>query len=166
MRLFFFSWVLGIAMITMPMAYGEEAGKAVIAGGKNVKINYTLTVGGKVFDSSEGKAPLQYEQGKHQIIPGLEKALDGLKVGDEREIVVKPEEGYGAIDPKAFVEVPKSNMPKGDLTVGMHMRTMGEGGQPVSATISEIRKDTVLMDFNHPLAGKDLNFKVKVVEIT
>ncbi len=152
------------APAALPANTASGAG-VVIAAGKQIKIDYSLSVNGQLIDSSEQGGPIHFEQGKHQVIPGLERQLEGLKVGDEREITVKPEEGYGPVNPKAFAEVQRSKMPKGDLKIGMQMQTTDKNGQPVSATVSEIKKDKIIMNFNHPLAGKELHFKIKVVEI-
>ena len=165
MKKSFWGLVLALVLMMSSTVYGEGAGQTQITKGKKVRFNYTLTVDGKVVDSSEGHDPLQYIQGQHQIIPGLEKQLEGLKVGDEKEATIKPEEGYGPVDPKAYAEVPKNRLPQGDLKVGMQLHTVGKDGQPIYATISEVKEESVMMNFNHPLAGKELHFKVKVVEI-
>ena len=132
-----------------------------------VAMQYTLTSDGVVVDSNEGKDPLRYVQGHQQIIPGLEQALQGLHVGDTKEVTVKPEEGYGSVDPAKVVEVPKEKLPA-DVTptVGMVLRGVNPEGHPFPATIKEVREKTVLLDLNHPLAGKTLNFKVKITGIT
>lgn len=135
--------------------------------GSIVQINYTLTVDGEVVDSSEDREPLSYTQGQDQIIPGLEKELIGLNVGDEKSVIVGPEEGYGTVDPKAFIEVPKDRLsPDVAPAIGMVLRGNDKDGQPFRATLSKIDDDSVTLDLNHPLAGKILNFQVKVVDIT
>ena len=166
MKIVLASLSLVFAMMMASTVYGEEAKALQITSGKTVKINYTLTVDGKVVDSSEGAEPLKYVHGQRQLIPGLERALEGMKVGDEKESTIKPADAYGEINPKAVAEIPKDKLPEGDLKVGMQLHTMDKDGQPVFATISKVKKNSVLMDFNHPLAGKDLHFKVKVVEIS
>lgn len=137
-----------------------------IEDGMSVKIDYTLTVDGAVVDSSEGRGPLSYKPGQGEIIPGLEKQLAGLHVGDTKDVTVQPDEGYGALDPKAFVEVAKDQLPAG-LTpeVGTFLRGMSPDGRSFRARIHQIGQDTVTLDLNHPLAGKTLHFNVKVVEI-
>lgn len=140
---------------------------AAIQDGMQVQIDYTLTVDGNTVDSSEGRGPLSYTPGQGQLIPGLERQLMGLRAGDMRELTVSPEDGYGAIDPEAFIEVPKAQLPP-DVTpeVGMMLRGTNPDGQPFSATISKIGEQTVTLDLNHPLAGKTLHFNVKVVTVT
>ena len=142
-----------------------DAKANVITSGKKVSINYTLTIDGKVVDSNKGKEPLAYTQGSHQIVPGLENGLEGIKVGDKKKITVKPEEGYGPVNPQALIEVDIAQIPK-DAKPGMVLTTRGKQGEPVHATFKEVKKDKAVLDFNHPLAGKTLNFDIEVVSIT
>ena len=138
----------------------------VVAKGKTVTFDYTLTVDGTVVDSSQGKKPLEYVHGEGKLIPGLEKALEGLKVGEEKKVVVPPDQGYGQIDPKAVQEVDKSLMPKDPpVAVGMMMEMTDPNGNTFPAKVKEIKDKTVMMDFNHPLAGKELIFQIKIVSI-
>jgi len=137
----------------------------MIEDGKTVKFHYTLTVKGEVADSSEGKEPFEYEHGNGSIIPGLSKELEGLAPGDKREVTVKPEEAYGLVDSEALIEVPKSRLPQGELQIGTVLTAPGEGGQKLTAVIKEIRTETVILDFNHPLAGKSLFFQVEIIEV-
>ena len=134
-----------------------------ITDGSKVKIDYTLTMDGEVVDSSEGRSPLAYTQGSGQIIPGLEKALLGLEAGDEKQVVVSPQEGYGEVNPGAFRQIPKTSLPE-DLVpkVGMMLAVQGPAGQSRPVKVSEVKDDSIAVDLNHPLAGKTLNFKVKV----
>jgi len=137
----------------------------VVQIGSMVAFDYTLTdESGTVLDSSKGKQPMHYVHGKGEIIPGLEKELAGMSVGSEKKITVKPEEGYGPVDPRAFQEVPKDKLPPEALKVGTVLTATGPQGQ-VPVRVHEIKENTVIMDFNHPLAGKTLLFDVKVTEI-
>jgi FKBP-type peptidyl-prolyl cis-trans isomerase SlyD len=137
----------------------------VIQTGSMVAFDYTLTdESGTVLDSSKGKQPMHYLHGKGEIISGLEKELAGMSVGSEKRITVKPEEGYGPVDPRAFQEVPKDKLPPEALKVGTVLTATGPQGQ-IPARVHEIKENTVIMDFNHPLAGKTLLFDVKVTEI-
>jgi FKBP-type peptidyl-prolyl cis-trans isomerase SlyD len=139
---------------------------AAIQEGSIVSIEYTLTdAASNVLDSSAGKEPLTYIQGAGQIVQGLERELAGLKVGDHKKVQVKPEEGYGLPDPKAFQEIPKDKVPLDAHKVGSMLMTKGPQGQAIALRVSEIKEKTVVVDFNHPLAGKTLNFDVKVVDI-
>ena len=137
----------------------------MIENGKTVKMTYELSVDGEVIDSTQEREPFQYIHGKSQIIPALEKQLEGLNAGDEREIILGPEDAYGVVDPEAYVEVPKSQLPQVDIQVGTRLGMIGPDGARLPATVVEIRFETVLLDLNHPLAGKELHFFVHILEI-
>ena len=138
---------------------------SVIQEGSFVSIEYTLRDDtGKVIDSNVGKEPLTYLHGSGQIVPGLEKQLTGLKVGDQKKIVVKPEDGY-RVDPKAFQEIPKDKLPPEAQKVGTMLATKGPQGETIAMRVHEVKEKTVVVDFNSPLAGKTLNFDVKVTDI-
>ncbi len=164
-------WLLGASLVAaglMPRGFAEEAPRvaATVQDNMDVGLEYTLMVDGHVVDSTEGKSPFHYVQGHHQVIPGLERQLIGLHAGDSKSIVVKPEEGYGPADPSAIVEIPKTQLPKDATpTVGMVMHGTQPDGQSIRGKISEVKDKTVMLDFNHPLAGKTLNFKVKIITI-
>ena len=139
---------------------------ASVQDGTTVSIDYTLTVEGKVIDSSEGSGPLSYVQGQGQIITGLERELAGLHVGDAKDVTVRPEDGYGSFDPNAFVEVPKSQLPPGlALEEGVMLQGTSPSGEPFRARIHKISDTRVMLDLNHPLAGKTLQFAVKIVDL-
>jgi FKBP-type peptidyl-prolyl cis-trans isomerase SlyD len=134
---------------------------------KVVSIDYTLRNNqGQVIDSSQGKAPLAYLHGNNNIIPGLEKELEGKNVGDNVKVSVRPEEGYGNHDPKMVQAVPKSAF-KGinDIKPGMQFQAQGPGGQTRVVTVTKVEGDQVTVDANHPLAGQALNFDVTVREV-
>lgn len=133
-----------------------------------VSMHYTLTLDdGEVIDSSVGGDPMQFLQGFGQIIPGLEKELYGMAIGDNKKVVVAAVDGYGDIDPDAFQVVPREIFPE-DLTLeeGMGLRMRDQGtGQLIEAYIAEIRPTEVLLDFNHPLAGEILTFDIKIADL-
>ena len=161
---------LGTLMVMSGMAVtdtaAEQVPEAIIHKDMDVAIEYTLTVDKDVVDSTEGKAPFHYIQGRGQIVPGLEKALEGTKAGENKEVVVFPDEGYGTVDPAAFVDIPKTQLPSGVAAeVGMVLQGTNPDGQSFRAIISAIKQDVVTLNLNHPLAGKILNFKVKVISI-
>lgn len=138
-----------------------------VAKDKVVAIDYTLTNNqGQVIDSSQGKAPLAYLHGKGNIIPGLEKELEGKAVGDNLKVAIKPEEGYGMHDPKMVQAVPKTAF-KGvpEIKAGMQFQAQGPGGQTRIVTVTKVEGDNVTVDANHPLAGQTLNFDVTVREV-
>src|SRR5438046_10421325 len=118
-----------------------------------------------VKDTSKGKKPMHYVHGKGEIIPGLEKEMAGMSVGGEKKVTVKPEEGYGPVDPRAFQEVPKDKLPPDALKVGAMLTAHGPQGQDIPVRVHEIKENTVVIDFNHPLAGKTLLFDIKITEI-
>ena len=158
----------GAAPATVPAAPANEGAQAAptVQDGATVQLDYTLTVEGKVADSSQGRSPLSYVQGRGQLVPGLEKQLAGLKAGDTRSITVAPEDGYGPVDPKAFVEVPRAQLPP-DIapSVGQALRGTGQDGRPFRATIFTVGPESVTLDLNHPLAGKTLFFDITVVSV-
>lgn len=144
----------------------EENMPASIQNNMDVGMEYTLTVDGAVVDSTQGKASFHYVQGRGQIIPGLERQLAGLHVNDTKDVTVSPEEGYGVVDQAAFVEVPKSQLPSGSTPeVGMMLQGVNPSGQTFRAVVSEVKADKVMLNLNHPLAGKTLTFKVKIASI-
>jgi len=139
---------------------------AAIEKGSSVKIEYTLKDDkGAVLDTNTGKEALAFTQGAKQIIPGLDNALLGMKAGDSKKVTVKPEDGYGPVDPKAEAEVPKNVLPQGAAVVGTRLLARGQDGQPRPVTVKAVKDTTVLLDLNHPLAGQTLFFDVKVVSV-
>lgn len=132
---------------------------------KAVTLHYTLRDdAGTVLDSSEGRSPLTYLHGEGNIVPGLEKALDGKQSGDEVKVTVPPEDGYGARSDDNVRNVPRRRLPEGKIEPGMRMRMQTDAGQLV-ALVTAVRGDYVTLDTNHPLAGTTLHFEVKVVEV-
>lgn len=138
-----------------------------------VTMNYSLSIDGEVVDSSEGEDndPIIFLQGAGQIISGLEKSIYGLKVGDKKSVTVDPKDGYGEIDPESIVEVPKDEFPEDfPLELGVEITVNAddedeEGDEEMEATIVAVNESTVTLDFNHPLAGKTLNFDVHIIDI-
>lgn len=135
----------------------------VIADGKTVGIEYTLTLDdGSTVQSNVGREPLAYVHGRGQIIPGLEAALAGHGLRDRVKVRIAPEDAYGVVDPAAIQEVPLEQIPEDARSVGTMLSAQGYDG-PIR--VAEIRQDVVVLDFNHPLAGKTLNFDVVVLSI-
>jgi len=131
-----------------------------------VTIDYTLTVDGEVLDSSEEEGPLEYLQGHHNIIPGLEREMTGMKVGESKKVTVASADGYGEIDEEAIVDVPLDEFPEDmPIEVGIELEVTDKDKNIMLATIVEVGKDTVKLDTNHPLAGKTLHFEVSVVDL-
>ncbi len=131
-----------------------------------VTLEYTLTVDGEVVDSSEQHGPVAYIHGMGQLVPGLEKEIEGMAEGETKEVVVTPEEGYGPEDPAAYISLPRSEFPPEiPLEPGTVIQLSDPQGRVYNATIHEVRDDQVVLNFNHPLAGKTLHFTVKVVSV-
>ena len=144
----------------------EGASPMSISDGKTISLEYTLTLEDKkVLDTNVGGKPLNFTQGSHQIIPGLETALKGMKVGESKQVTVAPEQGYGPINPQAIQEVPIEKIPKEAQKVGAQLRGKDAQGRMVQARVSEVKEQVVLLDYNHPLAGKKLFFDVKILDI-
>lgn len=127
-----------------------------------VSIEYEVRDGDKVVDSNMGGAPLVFMFGKGQIIPGLENGIKDMAIGDKADVLVKPEDAYGEYNPDATQEVPKDQFAGIDLTEGMTLYGQGEDGGTVQVVVKEIKDDSVIIDFNHPLAGKELMFTVAI----
>ncbi|MCE8032506.1 MAG: peptidylprolyl isomerase [Halomonas sp.] len=137
-----------------------------IAQNSVVAFHYTLTNdAGEVLDSSEGRQPLTYLHGAGNIIPGLEKQLEGREAGDKLNVTVAPEEGYGEVQPQLVQEVPRDAF-QGVESVepGMQFQAQTQGG-PLMVTVTKVEGDTVTVDGNHPLAGQKLNFDVEIAEV-
>ena len=136
--------------------------------GSIVSIEYTLTDdAGNVIDSNVGKEPLTFIEGAGQIVKGLEKELNGLKVGDQKKVRVTPEEGYGLPDQSAFHEIPRDKIPAEGQKPGAMLMSKAPDGRTIPMRVHEVKDKTIVVDLNHPLAGKGtiLNFAVKVKNI-
>lgn len=138
---------------------------STVSKGKVVSLEYTVKLDdSEVVDTNVGKEPLTYTHGDNQIIRGVETAVEGMVVGQAKHVVVTPADGYGSHDLTAVHEVPRRNVPE-NIKVGMQLHGKDTRGQVVLPTVKEIKEDTVLLDFNHPLAGKTLFFDVKVLDV-
>jgi FKBP-type peptidyl-prolyl cis-trans isomerase SlyD len=138
-----------------------------ISTGAIVSIHYTLTGdNGQVIDTSQGREPLQYEQGAGAIIPGLEKALEGHSSGDDVQVTLEPADAYGEHNENMVQSVPRSTFNDVDnVETGMQFRVETEQG-PMVVQIKEVGEETVILDFNHPLAGERLHFDVNVMDVS
>lgn len=135
--------------------------------GDLVRVHYTgkLTDGSQ-FDSSVGRAPLEFTLGAGQMIAGFDAGVLGMSIGEKKVINIDPANGYGHKNPEAIIDFPKSNIPEGmNIEIGMKLNLQNEYGQPVPVEVIEIKDDAIVMDANHSLAGKDLIFDVELVEI-
>jgi FKBP-type peptidyl-prolyl cis-trans isomerase SlyD len=132
-----------------------------------VTIEYRLHLGdGKIIDESEPGDPLVYLHGYEEIVPGLERALEGKKAGESLKVVVEPKDGYGEYDPDGVEEVPREDFPPDmELEAGGIVSATDEDGDDVEFLVKEVRPKTVVIDFNDPMAGKTLHFDVTVREV-
>ncbi len=138
-----------------------------ISSGALVSIHYTLTdEDGEVIDSSRDREPLQYEHGSGNIIPGLEQALEGHTSGDDVQVTVEPEDGYGQRNEDMIQTVPRDAFANVEsVEPGMQFRVETEKG-PMVLQVKEVEEESVVVDFNHPLAGERLHFDVNVTDVS
>ena len=133
--------------------------------GTKVKVHYTGTLNdGKVFDSSEGREPLEFTIGENQVIPGFEDGVKSMKLNQEKTIKIKPNEAYGEVNQQLIISVPRKKFPK-EIEANGRLILKGPQGQSIPAIIKEVKDNIVIIDLNHPLAGKEITFNVKVVGI-
>jgi len=131
-----------------------------------VELHYTGKFeDGQEFDSSIGNAPLRTTVGSHELIKGFEDSLLGKEVGDKFEVKLTPETGYGEVREDLIIEVPKDKMP-GPVEVGQQLSAANADGGEANVVIKEIKEDAVVIDGNHPLAGKNLTFEVEILTVT
>lgn len=159
--------LIAAGLSTSALAEPQKGGSPMtVSNGKTVSLEYTLTLDHKeVLDSNVGGDPLTFTQGSHDIIPGLEDALEGMKVGDSKQVTVAPENAYGKVDPQAFQEVPLEHIPPDARKVGVQLQGRDPQGNLVHPRVAEVKEKAVVLDFNHPLAGKTLFFDVKILDI-
>ncbi len=163
----FFACLISLLVAGAPAFPAEKAkDDRVVKDGLMISLDYTLkSPEGKVIETSKGREPLRYIHGQKMMIPGLEKELTGMKVGGSKNVTVKPEDGYGKINPNAVREIPKEKIPPNALKVGATLAATEPNGMVVPMTVKQIKEKTVVMDMNHPMAGKTLVFDVKIVDI-
>jgi FKBP-type peptidyl-prolyl cis-trans isomerase 2 len=137
-----------------------------VSNGSIVKLHYVLTVEGRTIDNSREREPFTFEVGAAQVIPGFERAIQGMKVGERKSFRVSPEEGYGHENPEGVDEVPLENLSPGLVPeVGMTVYATGEHGQTIPGRITEVREQSVVINVNHPLAGKTLEYDMEIIDI-
>jgi len=131
-----------------------------------VTLDYKLIVEDEMLESTEDGEPILFIQGIGQIIPGLENALYGMEVGDQKTVVIQPEEAYGEYDPESLQEAKKEEFSEEvPLDVGTFLDLEDDEGDVLSAQVIAAEEDTVTLDFNHPLAGKTLTFEITVADL-
>lgn len=138
----------------------------IIEPGKTVSLDYVLLINSEQVESTQGKEPLTFTVGSKGIIPGLESQLMGMIVGQEKKIIVDAKDAYGQVDPNAFKEVPRTSMPPdAELKPGVVVEVDDPQGGSFPGVVWEVKADSVVINFNHPLAGQTLEFDVKVLDI-
>ena len=140
---------------------------AEVKAGDTVQLHYTGTLlDGTTFDSSEGRDPLEFVVGSGQIIPGLDVAIPGMKVGDKKVVKIGADDAYGQLNEEMRQAVPREGIPADiPLEVGMQLQMQTPDGQAMPVTVVEMDEATVTLDANHPLAGKDLQFDIELMKI-
>ena len=135
--------------------------------GDTVRIHYNGTLAdGSAFDSSQGRDPLEFTVGSGQIIPGLDKALPGMSVGDTKVVEVPAAEAYGDHQPEGLQQIPREQVPENvPLDPGTRLQVQTPDGRTLPVTVTEVTEEVVVLDANHPLAGQDLTFDIELVEI-
>lgn len=138
----------------------------VVAPGKQVSISYVLSINSEAVESTQGKEPLTFVVGSKSVIPGLENQLMGMSVGQQKKIIIGADEAYGPVDPNAFKEVPRSAMPQDtELKPGVVVEAEDPQGGSFPGVVWEVKTDSVVLNFNHPLAGQTLEFDVQILDI-
>ncbi|MEE4163659.1 MAG: peptidylprolyl isomerase [Woeseiaceae bacterium] len=135
--------------------------------GDTVKIHYTGTLDdGTQFDSSSGRDPLEFEIGSGQVIPGFDKAVEGMSVGESKSVRIEPADAYGRHHDQLVQTVSRDALPENIAPeVGMRLQSQNPDGQVIELTVTEVNDDTITVDANHPLAGQALNFDVELTAI-
>jgi len=135
--------------------------------GDTVKIHYTGTLDdGTQFDSSAGRDPLEFQVGSGQVIPGFDKAVEGMSVGDSKSVRIEPDDAYGQRHEQLVQEVERSILPDDlDPKEGMALQSSSPNGQVTQFMVTAVTDETVTVDANHPLAGQALSFDIELVEI-
>jgi len=138
-----------------------------VKAGDTVRIHYTGTLTtGETFDSSEGRDPLEFVVGSGQIIPGLDKALPGMEMGEKKTVQVPCAEAYGESDPSAMQSIPRGQIPENiPVEPGTQLQMQAPSGQVVPVGVVSANEEEVVLDANHPLSGKDLIFAIEIVGI-
>lgn len=138
----------------------------MIENGKIVEVHYTGKTKDdeKQFDSSFEREPLKFQIGTGQIIPGFESAILGKKVGDKVQVIVESKNGYGEVREDLIAKVKKEQLP-GEVEVGQQLQAPSNDGKNINVVVTEVNEDHVVVDANHPLAGKDLSFDIEVVNV-
>jgi peptidylprolyl isomerase len=155
-----------ILTLTLVMGCGGNGGDRP-AVGDTVRVNYTGTLSdGSVFDSSEGGEPLEFVMGAGSVVPGFEKAVSKMKVGEKKTVKIPPEEAYGPRDPDLVAVISKDEVPEGmEIRIGQKLPLKSNRGDTMTATVVEITEDSYILDGNQQLAGEELTFEIELISI-
>ena len=138
-----------------------------ISSGKTVSIEYTMSFeGGSPVETTVGKDPLSYVQGRHELLEGIEQALEGLEAGGAKTVSLEPDQAFGMVDPEAILDVEASELPEDARQEGAMVETEDDQGEPMAGKVIRLSGETATIDFNHPLAGKTLQFDIKVLSVS
>ncbi|MEO5343676.1 MAG: peptidylprolyl isomerase [Gammaproteobacteria bacterium SHHR-1] len=135
--------------------------------GDTVKIHYTGTLDdGTTFDSSEGREPLEFTLGSGQVIAGFDSAVEGMCLGESKQVSIPPAQAYGERSEEMMQEVPREALPDDiEPTEGMPLQAQTPDGQLINLRVAEVNEETLVLDGNHPLAGQNLNFAIELVAL-
>ena len=136
--------------------------------GHSVKVHYHGTLSdGTIFDSSTGREPLEFEVGSGMVIAGFDEGVTGMSIGEKRSVNIPADQAYGQVQDEMIMEFPKAQFPPDMVPeIGLQLSMSNNEGQQFPVTIIEVKEDVVVLDANHPLAGKDLTFDLELVDIT
>ncbi len=164
-RTFLASLTLLALLVGSPLAEESEDEK-VVKSGKQVSIQYTLKLDdGTTADTNVGGEPLSYQAGAEEILPALDQALVGMKVEESKTVTLPPEQGYGPVDPAKFETVELSAIPEIARKPGAQLVAQDPNGNQLPVRVHEVSESIIVLDLNHPLAGKNLNFEVKILGV-
>jgi len=138
----------------------------VVTKDRIVSIHYTLKNSeGNILESTEGKETFTFVYGHGNIVPGLEKAIEGLKAGDEKRVIVSPEEGYGLRNKDLVIKLNRNELPKENISLGQEFRKVFSDGETEVYRVTGFIDDWVYLDRNHPFAGMELHFEVMIIDV-
>ena len=154
------------ALLPAAMASAEESARPVVAVGKQVSIRYTLRIeDGTTVESNVAEEPFAYQHGAGDLLPGLQRALDGMALGESKQGTLAPEEAFGKVDSGLFVEVEAERIPEQDRKIGSRLYYRDENGERQLVRVHEVRGDRIVVDMNSPYAGSSVRYEVEVVKI-
>jgi FKBP-type peptidyl-prolyl cis-trans isomerase 2 len=157
---------LAAAALLPASARAQDSARAVVAPGKRVSIVYTLRlVDGTMVESNAGDEALAYTQGDGELVPGLERALAGMAVGESKQGTLLPAEAFGEVDPGRFVEIEAERIPEAERRAGAWLDYRDEHGERQRVRVHDVRGDRIVVDMNHPYAGNAIRYEIEVLKI-